>query len=190
MSKPPGSRMAGRGTGPRSWSFWFRLDLLAGARGSAQPAWKGRSWLSQLVSGASGCVETTGQSNGGSDHRSPIAVALVSTRSARWRSRIGSTSFEGGMVSTRAAPSSRIGSTSFNGSALFHNLASAVASPTPPAQSDDHGMGLHSRMRRRLLLRRKYEMPGRTTSAAQRRRRGGLHETSPSGTTTVVSGVQ
>ena len=169
MSKPPGSRMAGRTTGSRSWSLWFRLGLLL-RRGSAQPAWKGRSWLSQLVSGASGCVETTGQSNGGSDHRSPIVVALVSTRSARWRSRIGSTSF--------------------NGSALFHNLASAVASPTPPAQSDDHGMGLHSRMRRRLLLRRKHEMLGRTTSAAQHRKRGGLHETSPPGTTSVVSGVQ
>jgi len=49
--------------------------------------------LSQLVSGASGCVETTGQSNGGTGYRSPVVVVLVSTRSARWRSRIGSTSF-------------------------------------------------------------------------------------------------
>ena len=92
MSKPPGSRPVGRGTGPRPWLLWFRLGLLL-RRGSAQPAWKGRSWLSQLVSGASGCVETTGQLNGGSDHRFPIVVVLVSTRAAP-TSRPGSTSFE------------------------------------------------------------------------------------------------
>ncbi|AFN45440.1 hypothetical protein HMPREF9154_2765 [Arachnia propionica F0230a] len=46
------------------------------------------------MSEASGCVETTGQSNGRPGYRFPIAVVLVSTRSARWRSRIGSTSFE------------------------------------------------------------------------------------------------
>jgi len=50
--------------------------------------------LSQLVSGASGCVETTGQPTGGPGYRFPVVVVLVSTRSARWRSRIGSTSFE------------------------------------------------------------------------------------------------
>ena len=47
------------------------------------------------MSEASGCVETTGQLNGRLDHGSLATVALVSTRSARWRSRIGSTSLEG-----------------------------------------------------------------------------------------------
>ena len=49
--------------------------------------------MSQLVSGASGCVETTGQLNGRPGYRFPIAVALVSTRAAP-TSRPGSTSFE------------------------------------------------------------------------------------------------
>ena len=45
------------------------------------------------MSEASGCVETTGQSNGRPGHRSPTVVVLVSTRAVP-SSRLSSTSFE------------------------------------------------------------------------------------------------